>query len=88
MTLKGAVLKVPFKNSPILVLRPIVLLPTGRYLASPCSYHRTGRNYRYDLHNEIGCLGSGKFQVPGIEERKKGWGITGESFDPKRVDIF
>jgi len=26
------------------------------------------------MGNEIGCMGSKKFQEPGLEERKNGWG--------------
>jgi hypothetical protein len=45
----------------------------------------------------MGSFGSGKCQVPGLEERmsgarvrraKEGLGITGKSFDPIRVDIL
>ena len=39
------------------------------------------------MGNEIGCMGSKKFQEPGLEELKNGLGITGNPSDSK-VSIF
>jgi|WetSurMetagenome_2_1015567.scaffolds.fasta_scaffold65871_3 hypothetical protein len=57
-------------------------------LASPCSYHQVGGNYRSDPHIERGCFGWENFQVTRAGEPEKGMRITGESLDSKGVDIL
>jgi hypothetical protein len=58
------------------------LLPIGYaiYLARPCSYHRSFKNCRDDMHIEMGYQLRVNFQAGGLVKERRIWSKSWEPF--------